>query len=525
MKDVHVPFLSNLFEEYSTQTLTLEQLHDRIKAPDEQVTKTCSALRDMSKGSLEYDLKKHELPCVLINVATNGGNKKKDVLGFTGLLFLDIDNVPMEVTARIKERIMMLLPSTLMVWVSPGGRGLHLIALVAGIEGRCFKAIREMYCSFDFDGHRFDPKCFKSVQKMFLSMDQNILVNWQASTLDLSHLPSEKSTATKSYHAPPLSRIREERREIGMRLCGGLRLNNADDYFTGSYENVPHRYFPDKVHLVQVDPTYRKIGAGNRNSWLWINLVVIYFLNPQMDHSEVFSFGMTLNRRCDPPLDQSEVARIAHGVFMNRYTPKPNWERTVLHNPRLKKSIKQKQSESQSILRKAKGEQTSQLIYDFIEAYESDTKLTNRMISVGTGIPLRTVERHAKQFREMIEHNHPANAGARPLQAGTTVVPMDDNAGLHTIMKGLQEPHLNGTWTGGTSAENMKSDDEGHIRPLLDRLHLHHSSAFFRDEVDKDVDPQIDLLLPHGYTDMRVLAHTMTSQFEQQRDWIRYNAL
>lgn len=408
MKDARINYYHSVKAKYSKDTIALGDFLSM-----RHLSGTIEELRSQEQGSPTYKSIKDGLPIVLFNVRTDGGKKDVDITGYNPFLFLDVDKVAPQDLESVKEQILSLFPSVLMCWRSCGGRGLGILIHTTGITDQNFSLLREHFAQFEFLGYTFDKRCFSRTRPTYISLDEEAYINWEAPVLDLSHL-KKADTAIQSYETPPSSPRQGSTENTGMGLDGGLRFSSIDEHFTGEHQDTPRRRFTEGVRIIQVERSYRKVRSGDRNAFLFRNLVRILHLNPDLSIGQLTSLGNKLNERCEPRMDQSEVSSTAAKVFTNRYPAFPNVTRKVLFNPRIKKGARARQGEARGEMNRIAGEQTSQRIYDYIEAYEGDKKLTNKMISEGMGIPLRTVERHAKQFREMITNNHRERASVEP---------------------------------------------------------------------------------------------------------------
>lgn len=428
MKDSQIQYYNSVTRTHSTETIALGDFLRMSHLRD-----TIDELRFHEQGSVEYDTLKKTLPIVLFNVRTNGRRKDPDVTSYNPFLYLDVDKIALDDFDVVKEAILRSFPSALMCWKSCGGRGLGILIHTTGIGDHNWPSLRDYFAPFDFHGYRFDPKCFTRTRATFISIDDDAFFNWDATALDLSHL-----TATQSYEPPPPTPKDNKPENAGMGKDGGLRFSDIHTFFRNEHQDTPHLYFPNTVMLVQVERSFRKIKAGDRNAFVFRNLIRILHLNPFLSLPSLTALGRKLNERCEPRMGEAEVTAITKKVFLNRYPAYPNVKRMHLFNPRIKKSPREKQSEARRKMNQAKGEQTAARIYQFIEGYTSEKKLTNRIIMEGTGIPLRTVERHTKQFREIIDHNHRMRAEARPIQAEATVLP-EDRLASGKILAGRME--------------------------------------------------------------------------------------
>lgn len=417
MRNSYINLFQNVRETESTRSIPLSLFLSTVNRDTIDHLRSLDPVRD----KVEFKRRKEALPNVFFNGMTDGrGASDSNIVALNPFLFLDVDKVAPEDFASLKSRILCLLPSVLMMWRSCSGRGLGILIRTEGITRENWSSLRDHFAQYDLGKYEFDPKCFTLSRRTFLSHDDEAFFNWEAPALDLSYLNSSPSrslskekTATKS-NAPPLSPMDRDKGDngklLGIGLSGGLfqrlRFNNISDHFTGEHAKESTRHFPKGIAIVQVDKSYRRITDGNRNHYLFVNLVRILDLNPSLNESEMISFAYSVNARLLPSLDEGEVISTARKVFVKRYPATPNVLRKVLHNPKGKKTVKAKQSETQSIMRKKKGEDTQQRIYDFIEGYSGKKKLSGKMISEGTGIPIRTIERYGSQFREMIDTNH-----------------------------------------------------------------------------------------------------------------------
>jgi len=412
MKNVQINLFNSIFAWSSTQRITLEELAQRIKSQDDRI----DALRSIPKDHPSYRNKKLSLPSVLLNGTTHGGANHDDIVSATGLIYVDVDSVDPSQVEEVKAGLIESFPSLLMCWRSVSGQGVGGVLRADNILLEDFPHLKRHFASLRIAGRKLDLSIFTIERKTIISSDPDLYCNWEAPSLDLSDMdrtsPEEESSIKSQERSSPSPLCLR----LNGTICSPLRFDNVSDYFTGEHASSSFRHFPKGISIVAVDRSIRKIEEGGRNAFVYRNLLRIVHLNPGLNADEIKRFAYQLNTRCLPPMGTDEVNQILGSVISSPKIPIPNKRRKLLNNPALKLSSKERRSQAQSALMIAKGEATRQRIYDAIEAFDPTCRIDLSSIAKFSGVPLSTVKKHGKHFREIIQ-SHNKSASAAPYRA------------------------------------------------------------------------------------------------------------
>lgn len=412
MDDIQISYFRNLTASKRTGVLNLEEYVQKLQQPDPAVRTMVEELRRKEKGNPEYDALKRKLPCFLLNARTSGGCKGQDIIDLHPFLFLDVDGVPEDSIELVKSCLVQMLPSIMVIWRSAGGRGLGILLRVEGRTMANLPDLKSYLCSLEFQGYKFDSACFNINRKTIHSFDPEMYLNWDAPALDWSLVPKEEEVVKGAVHSitPRKGRGRErEGNGVNSTFFGRLRFDNFDEAFPEG--DAPYVLFPTKVSFVQVERRWSKVYA-NRNQWLFTNLVRLRWLNPTMPLPLLFSIARSMNRRSlASSLEESEVRKVVTNVFQGQYIPVPNIERRVLFNPSTSLSGREKQALTSKLIGTKRTDETKQKIYDAIEGYSGDEKITAKLVSTISGVQLDNVKRKWPEFKEYVKGINEARRG------------------------------------------------------------------------------------------------------------------
>lgn len=360
---------------------------------------------DQVQDKKKYDVAKGGLPCMMFNCHTKGGIKDEHFTRSTGLLYLDVDSVGVSEARALRGRLLQAFPSALSVWLSAGGQGIGMLLRVHGLTPENIKDVRAYLMNANPEFH-FDPKCFNISRRNYLSHDPEAVFNPNALVLDLStlvpSLPSSQGEGTKRTTHSSIGSSLPDGKGPSYPFSGKLRFNNDADFFIGR-EDESHILFQVKVGTVRVDGSWIKVKEGDRNPYLFRNLVRIMWLNPWLSTDQLIGLALGINTRSmEQPLERNEVLQLARRIHAGSYVPVPNVLRRVIYNPALKTSSQDRQSMTAKLVNEHRGENKAQRIYDAIEAYAGKTKLTAMLVSNLSGVPYRTVKYHWKRFKEYV---------------------------------------------------------------------------------------------------------------------------
>ena len=155
-------------------------------------------LRAKGREAVGYDDDKKKLPAFMLSGTTNGGHKAADVIEHSGLLQIDVDEVGVERVADLRDRIGEDR-HILAAWFSPSADGVKAImripASVAGHKAAFEAAADYMRESY---GVAIDPACKDVCRLCFVSHDPEIVMNAEASPLEVKQGFVESLTGSKA---------------------------------------------------------------------------------------------------------------------------------------------------------------------------------------------------------------------------------------------------------------------------------------------------------------------------------------
>ena len=193
-----------------------------------------------------------------------------------------------------------------------------------------------------------------------------------------------------------------------MRANGGLqnettfRYNNEKDFLITDW-NILHSeegYDVVKAWL----PV--KIEKGNRRSYLFGYCANLVWLNPNKSKEEVLSNLIDACEIRNLTLTKNDLNKIINSVFKylvsGTLVPYINSKRKFLYGKKCGVSIEEKIDTQNKIMGEWRRNKTKKKIYEFLENYSGKDKITQKLVSKGAQVGLRTIERYWKEFSEFV---------------------------------------------------------------------------------------------------------------------------
>lgn len=164
---------------------------------------------------------KASCPCFAVGVRFEGGKRKANICGWTGLCLVDIDHVPSERMAHCLQ-LLRADKHTLLQYVTISGQGIRLLCRYTGLtdngeknhrlHNRAFAAINEHYARLT--GLECDPKCKNATRLSGLAHDAELFFNPDALPFDppaATTARASRATAATASTADAKSRRRLKR--------------------------------------------------------------------------------------------------------------------------------------------------------------------------------------------------------------------------------------------------------------------------------------------------------------------------
>lgn len=266
---------------------------------------------------------------------------KNEKIVISNLMYIDFDfdlkkqdsNIRKLKIKEIKNEICEL-PFVLSCWISTSGQGLSLIINLNFINQNNFKNKFKLIKLFFFEKFKIklDQKCSNLNRACFINYDPAIYINEKCVELSentiTDFLESKGVRYVDSYiHKQPDTPFNRTPR---------ISSHYKDCYFEKSH---PEIHFPDILKQINLDgknnwidhdghyffqlgfpfvklPYRKQILLGTRNNTLHLDLATFIFLNPHLTYDGTRFWLHNYNeKKCIPPLDDSEVDRILNNVL------------------------------------------------------------------------------------------------------------------------------------------------------------------------------------------------------------------
>lgn len=353
----------------------------------------------------EFDAIKLGLPAFTPSARLRPGQKADSkVVSLSDLLYVDLDGEGCEGDVLS----MRLRPETVCTFRSVSGRGYGVLVSVSGITVESFRYHQTCYLETlrTSAGISYDSNAKGMSRACVVSKDPEVWFNPRAVPFELPEKgPFGMLERERKFE-------RTERPLSGTQPAGStgwvprFQTQLSDEEYAGrDYVVIPEGREFVRTHLMGVQ-------EGNRNSKMRTLALGILHNNPDITVEGLESWmhranSQWLSKSCQP-LPPREV----HSIV--RWTWKRFREGTLqFHSKRRKKvwfkdgcglSAKEKRSISAVEVGKLKSDKTQRLIYEAIEGLQSHGgRITQELVSERSGVKLRTVKRHWKEFKQWVK--------------------------------------------------------------------------------------------------------------------------
>lgn len=307
------------------QTLKLEEILELIRTGED--AEEIQVARQFGKGHDLYNFIKSRRQMISWNCTFTNGKTEANLKAFTGLVFMDKDNLTEQQVVELKA-LLMLRSDVVACWRSFGGNGIGCLIKVDGITKENFSnAWNEINQEINIE---FDKGVKKLVQLNALSYDPDLRYNKDATSFSFKVKPLSLSTEQnisshkKHKNVEEFDRIRSEE-DLGILLKktthlrgltplakrpfkSKIRLKTEID--AKYFDNTGTAEFDQPIEFVKVDCKY-KIKEGRRNSCLIAIAASLIELNHAENKGLMFDHLKFINEnQCTPPLPIKEVSNI-----------------------------------------------------------------------------------------------------------------------------------------------------------------------------------------------------------------------
>jgi hypothetical protein len=370
--------------------ITVEEVLHKIKYGDENLLNIKKA-RDYGKGHPEYDeIKKLHLPTYRFNFLVECTAKNENVIGATGLIYIDVDdNIEIPHSEYIYAK-----------WRSLSNTGYGILVKADNLTLDNFK---DVYASLGMIlGIKVDDGARKAIQQNVLSYDPSLYCNTDSKVYECKN----------SKKASPIDIEKKKRGILINDAFANIkkeRTSNIDTYFEGDYK-TEFLYFEGKEAICQPYMPWNGISKGNRNNFLFRLLSQFALLNPTFDRKYLLNKSDYLNKKIYPNLTKIEINSIVNSVIKKREEGTleiyPNKERLILFNPNIKFTKHQKRQIVGFVIGEKRSKKTQQAIYEILENWDFEElgQITQKSVISISKFSRSTVQRHWSHFKDYAEY-------------------------------------------------------------------------------------------------------------------------
>lgn len=372
------------------KTITINEYISLIK--DGHKTESIQAARLQTKHSSIYKKAKEERSCVTFNFLFNGRKRDSNIISSTGLVYFDIDR---EIVLSTLDQSKIFIHHK-----SFGGTGSCIIVRTNGITPENFKDSYIYIADQLGIKDLIDANAVKKTQYTILSYDPNLFYNEHSFVFDATEKVSFVSKLGVVERILPTNDTFLKRPYTGTKT----RITNASDYVG---EGDDYKVFPDGIKVAKIDIP-RSIPNGSRNRVLIAVVSQNASLNPHLTYDQLSYSAIGLNAYCcKEPLAFNEVKGIVDSIwkYKEQGTLKPilNHTRKIIFNETCKLTKEEKADIRNKKIGELKSNNTKKRIYEAIEGWNRDEKITAKKIASELKAGIATVKRYWPEFKEAVD--------------------------------------------------------------------------------------------------------------------------
>lgn len=385
---------------------SLKTLIEYIKSSDRPEYESILDARKSGKGTSQYqNIKQNKIPCVAINFKHSNGKINGDTVNEpTGYMFFDLDN-----ENNMTEDITYIAG----YWKSLSNTGYSVIVKTKGLDKDNLKA------SYEYVGNmiglNYDKNAISKDRLTILSYDDEAYYNENAREINLSEFNSTQANKE-------INRIKSKKKETQHNSnkysppcyeCNGsiLRFNDLDEQIEKSGVNIEfdengmYDFGADnKIEYSKVFYPFKNVEKGKRNKCLSSYTHMIIALNKNILLEQLSPMIHSLNnKKCTPPLPNSEVEKMIKDKFNKRNSIKPfeqkKLRRFIFDDTKIYAKY-EKQKYVAKKIGKQKSERTRAKIKLVIQNWDfiNNPKITNKKIVEITNMNRKTIVKYCSSI-------------------------------------------------------------------------------------------------------------------------------
>jgi hypothetical protein len=341
-------------------------------------------LRLLTKNSKDFNIIKQSLPCCTYNFYYDTYKKDCNILHSTGFLFIDVDNLSIDINNDLKSKVYA-------IYKSVSNNGYHIIVKVLNIPNNIdLISFNEFYKSICIDLNIIDYIDYNAIRRSqfsIVSYDPDLYYNedcivyeFKKSYLSLTNLTINDNNTYVSVPKVTFSNIHD--------------VANVDNGFKVNKDGWD--YFECKIPF--------KVKNGSRQAFLSSYCNNYILLNKHLNQQSVYKTMLKVNQLgCINPLTENEIYKIVDYKFKNKETLKP-----IMQKKKRKivfaKNSEYTLTEKKQIVSKVVGEirtenklkQLQEIIFDW--NFEMYGKITQKKIYENFDIGKRFVKENYSKF-------------------------------------------------------------------------------------------------------------------------------
>jgi hypothetical protein len=341
-------------------------------------------LRLLTKNSKDFNIIKQSLPCCTYNFYYDTYKKDCNILHSTGFLFIDVDNLSIDINNDLKSKVYA-------IYKSVSNNGYHIIVKVLNIPNNIdLISFNEFYKSICIDLNIIDYIDYNAIRRSQFSIvsydpelyynEDCIVYEFKKSYLSLTNLTINDNNTYVSVPKVTFSNIHD--------------VANVDNGFKVNKDGWD--YFECKIPF--------KVKNGSRQAFLSSYCNNYILLNKHLNQQSVYKTMLKVNQLgCINPLTENEIYKIVDYKFKNKETLKP-----IMQKKKRKivfaKNSEYTLTEKKQIVSKVVGEirtenklkQLQEIIFDW--NFEIYGKITQKKIYENFDIGKRFVKENYSKF-------------------------------------------------------------------------------------------------------------------------------
>lgn len=388
----------------SKDPVDIEYLYQIVK--QNHYSDVVSTLRSIKYGTDEYrKFKQKNLSCVMPHGIFNGIGDS-DIESFSGYLFFDIDNDSTILSNDSINKLINEFPICFLQ-VSAGGRGIHFLIKLNDSTILSNDSFKKIYSYVAFllisKGYNLDMSVNSISKKLFISSDSNVYLNTNVSlSIDKDDLNSyiEKLNQSSAIITTNILKNKvNSSNDSTLKLIPIIDVLKNIKLKTEYKKSIKGKYIIEDIEYHEIKfPKVIKDGQKRKTYFRIIN--GLYYLNPNISMSEVYSYLYHINRTfTTKQMENNELIKmvisISNHILTTGEIKIKNRIKRIHFNKELNLSKEEKVSMGGKINAKIRLNKSIEKIKKAKEEIESEGKYASqREVAKRTKLGLATVSRN-----------------------------------------------------------------------------------------------------------------------------------